>query len=61
VDIVGREREIVEVERLLDRAVTAPARLALLGEPGIGKTTVWEAGLEAAGQQGFRVLRARPA
>jgi DNA-binding CsgD family transcriptional regulator len=61
VDIVGREREIVEVERLLDRAVTAPARLALLGEPGIGKTTVWEAGVEAAEQHGFRVLRARPA
>jgi predicted ATPase len=61
VDIVGREREIVEVERLLDRAASAPARLTLVGEPGIGKTTVWEAGVEAAERRGFRVLRARPA
>lgn len=60
-DIVGREREIGEVEQLLERAVTAPARLTLVGEPGIGKTTVWEAGVGAAERHGFRVLRARPA
>src|SRR5262245_44471922 len=59
--IIGREREIAEVERLLDAAAAAPAHLALVGEPGIGKTTVFEAGVDAAERRGFRVLRARPA
>jgi DNA-binding CsgD family transcriptional regulator len=31
----------------------------LLGEPGIGKTTLWEAGLEAARESGFAVLHTR--
>jgi hypothetical protein len=31
------------------------------GEPGIGKTTLWRAGLEHARGHGFRVLEARPA
>ena len=32
----------------------------LRGEPGIGKTTLWEAGLALAGEGGLRVLVARP-
>ena len=32
----------------------------LVGEPGIGKTTLWEAGIAAAREQGLRVLAARP-
>src|SRR4029079_17478834 len=31
------------------------------GEPGIGKTTCWEAGVAAAREAGLRVLTARPA
>jgi DNA-binding CsgD family transcriptional regulator len=34
--------------------------LVLVGEPGIGKTTLWEAGVAAAEGQGVRVLAARP-
>ena len=60
VDIVGREREIGEVELLLERAVAAPARLALVGEPGIGKTTIWEAGVRAASERGLRVYGLAP-
>ena len=37
------------------------AVLALEGDAGVGKTTLWEAGLEEAGDRGFRVLAARPA
>jgi len=33
--------------------------LALVGEPGIGKTTVWEAGVAAARAEGLQVLVAR--
>ncbi len=32
----------------------------LVGEPGIGKTTLWEAGVAAARDQGSHVLAARP-
>jgi DNA-binding CsgD family transcriptional regulator len=35
--------------------------LALEGDAGVGKTTLWEAGLEEARKRGFRVLAARPA
>src|ERR671918_798562 len=34
--------------------------LTLTGSPGIGKTTLWEAGVTAARQNGLRVLSARP-
>jgi DNA-binding CsgD family transcriptional regulator/tetratricopeptide (TPR) repeat protein len=57
--VVGREAELEMVERF----VCAPdvyATLLLTGDPGVGKTTLWEAGLEAARRQGLRVLSARP-
>jgi predicted ATPase len=33
--------------------------LVLTGGPGIGKTTLWEAGIAVAREQGARVLSAR--
>ncbi len=54
--IVGRERELAAIARLLDGVVDGPAVLALWGEAGIGKTTVWEAGLAAAQAQSYTVL-----
>jgi DNA-binding CsgD family transcriptional regulator len=60
VEVVGRQRELAHVEERLDAAATGPVRLVLAGEPGIGKTTVWEAGLTSAAARGFRVLTARP-
>ena len=35
--------------------------LALEGDAGVGKSTLWAAGLEEAADRGFRVLTARPA
>ncbi len=35
--------------------------LVLTGEAGIGKTALWSAGVEAAGERGLRVLAAQPA
>ena len=45
----------------LDRTAAGPAALVLEGEAGIGKSTLWLAGVEAARERGFRVLSARPA
>ena len=54
--LVGREPEL---ERL--RAFAEPPRaLVLTGGPGIGKTTLWEAGIDAARERGLRVVAARP-
>src|SRR5215831_7562355 len=59
--VFGRERELRAVEKLLaDRAPCARA-LLIDGEAGLGKTTVWLAGIERAEQDGYRVLRCRPA
>src|SRR5262245_6392476 len=54
-EIVGRA---VELERV-STGFTGRA-LVLAGEPGIGKTTLWEAGIAAARACGLRVLIARP-
>ena len=54
--IVGREPELAIVRE----AVHAfPSALALVGGPGIGKTTLWEAGIAAAREVGARVLVVR--
>jgi len=57
--IVGRDSELELLERFA-YAQDGPAALELVGEPGVGKTTLWEAGAEAAGEKGVRVLSARP-
>lgn len=44
----------------MDGVEQGPDALLFVGEPGIGKTTVWLAAIEAAGARGFRVLVARP-
>jgi DNA-binding CsgD family transcriptional regulator len=57
--MVGRERELAAVRRVVatgDGPVTA---LVLEGDPGIGKTTLWDAGVDLARQNGRRVLVAR--
>ena len=56
--LVGRTSELGEVERFLAPGSAARA-LVLCGEPGIGKTTVWEAGVELARARGFAALCAR--
>ena len=58
--IVGRGYELAAVERLVARSATGLAALVLTGDAGIGKTTIWEAGIAAAGDAGLWVLRTRP-
>jgi len=58
-DVVGREAELDALERFVGPA--HPSRtLVLRGGPGIGKTTLLEAGVRAARESGHRVLVARP-
>ena len=57
--VVGREHEFAAVERLLSETRQGYAALILRGGPGIGKTTLWQAGIEAAREREIRVLFAR--
>jgi ATP-dependent Clp protease ATP-binding subunit ClpA len=43
--LIGREAELAVLAELVSPAPPAPA-LLLTGEPGTGKTALWEAGLE---------------
>ncbi len=56
--LVGRESELGAVDLFL--ASERPCALAISGEPGIGKTTLWQAAVERARAGGARVLVARP-
>jgi DNA-binding CsgD family transcriptional regulator len=57
--LVGRDAELAAIEALLDRRDGLHG-LVLVGEPGVGKTRLWLAGLEAARARGARVLTTRP-
>jgi DNA-binding CsgD family transcriptional regulator len=59
VQLVGRQWEIGRVDRFLDLLSAGPAALALEGDPGIGKTTVWRAAVDAARRRSYRVLVCR--
>jgi DNA-binding NarL/FixJ family response regulator len=59
--LVGREPELAAVEELLDDAEPSLAALEFVGEPGIGKTTVWQEAVRRGEARGFRVVAARPA
>jgi DNA-binding CsgD family transcriptional regulator len=59
--VVGRARELAAVAAFVERGAAGPAALLLEGDAGIGKTTLWLAGVGAAEQQGRPVLQARPA
>jgi DNA-binding CsgD family transcriptional regulator len=59
--IVGRDHELEQLGDLVGGLDSGPSVVLLEGEAGIGKTTIWEAGLEAAGAFPARVLAARAA
>jgi DNA-binding CsgD family transcriptional regulator len=52
--VIGREEEFAAIEAFLDEL--RPGALLIAGEPGIGKTILWEAGVEAAHGRLHRVL-----
>jgi DNA-binding CsgD family transcriptional regulator len=58
-DVIGRERELAAIAEFLE-AEAAACAVVIEGEPGIGKTAVWEAAVSSAVEHGFRSLRARP-
>jgi len=60
-EIIGREEELALVHAFIGEADGEPAALVLEGEAGIGKSTLWLAGVEHARAQGLRVLVSRPA
>ena len=60
-DLIGRAAELEAVDRMLELATTGLASLLIDGDAGIGKTSIWRAGIERADAYGARVLRAAPA
>jgi predicted ATPase len=57
-EVIGREAELAALARLPDRVEAGFAALVLTGEAGIGKTTLWRAGIAAARERSVRVLAA---
>jgi DNA-binding CsgD family transcriptional regulator len=59
-EIVGREEQLASLRTFIEQDEGLPAALVFEGEPGIGKSTLWLAGVEYARERGLRVLTARP-
>jgi hypothetical protein len=59
--VVGREREPSVLESFLGSFDDGFAVLSLEGEPGIGKTTIWQEGMRRAEARGLLALSCRPA
>src|SRR5262249_44789368 len=58
--IVGRDEELAAISEFLAARGLLPARLTLVGEPGIGKTSLWKRGVWIAREAGYRVLASAP-
>ena len=57
--LVARDAELEMIAEVLDREPTSVRALVLEGEPGVGKTSLWEQGLAGGRDRGMRVLAAR--
>ena len=60
-EIIGRDGELERLSAFLDRPAEGATAFVLEGEAGIGKSTLWRAGVDAARAGGLRVLLSRPA
>ncbi len=58
--LIGRATELATVDRVLDLAQSQRAALVVRGGPGIGKSTIWQAAIDAARGRSVQVLSARP-
>ena len=58
-ELIGRKAALATIEGFLDRLVREPRVLTLSGEPGIGKTVLWQKGVERAREQLPHVLTHR--
>src|SRR5437773_12486593 len=59
--VIGRERELATIREFVAGIPAGPRSLLLEGAAGIGKTTLWRAGLRAAQKHSYHVLSCRPA
>jgi DNA-binding CsgD family transcriptional regulator len=59
--VIGREDELAAIEDFLERSQRRPSGLVIAGEPGIGKTILWRACIQQAGDQFGRILACRAA
>jgi len=58
--VVGRETELGVVDGLLGDVEERLRALVVVGEPGVGKTTLWREAIDRARLRGLRVLAASP-
>jgi DNA-binding CsgD family transcriptional regulator len=58
--VVGREHELAEANGFLAGVAERACGLLLVGEAGIGKTTIWSAVVAEAARRGYVVLTAGP-
>ncbi|HZD70636.1 MAG TPA: ATP-binding protein [Actinomycetes bacterium] len=59
--VLGRQAELERLTATLEAVRAGPCAVVVEGPAGIGKTTVWQAGLQAARARSFMVLAARAA
>ena len=59
--VVGREAELASLRDFVVSVSDGASALVLQGEAGVGKTTLWKAGVSDAEERGLRVLQASPA
>jgi DNA-binding CsgD family transcriptional regulator len=59
--VVSRDAECAAIAGFLDDAARAPTSLLIDGDAGIGKTTIWLAGVAQARERNVQVLATRPA
>jgi AAA ATPase domain len=59
--VVGRAGLVAQLDRFVRGLAVGPESLVIEGEAGIGKTTLWQAGVAVAEESGYRVLISRPA
>jgi Cdc6-like AAA superfamily ATPase len=57
--VVGRETELASIETFLAEVLDGPVGLALWGQAGIGKTVLWQEGVEQARARAATVLTHR--
>ena len=61
ISLLGRRAELDAIDDFLGAVDDGASSVLLLSGPaGIGKTTIWQAGLDAARRRGFTVVSARP-
>jgi DNA-binding CsgD family transcriptional regulator len=59
--VVGRDAELASIRGFVAGICDGASALVLEGEAGMGKTTLWRAGVEVAKKAGLCVLQAEPA